>query len=256
MAAAYDERLGQLLRLIRGRSGLTQKELAAAAGVPLHDIWLIENGRAAEVRLERVRRAFAAVGGQARITASWNGAAADRLLDEKHALIGEVASTLYARRHWETAIEVTFNEYGDRGSIDLLAGFKAMRAVAVNEVKSALGSLEETNRSLDVKERLAAKIAYARFGWKPAIVAKILIVPNEMTVRRVVAAHESTMAASYPARSREIRAWLRNPDRPLRGIWFVSIQRGPKDGNAQQPQVGSNRRQATPMKQVASDRPG
>src|SRR4051812_18406612 len=228
MAALHDERFGRLLRLIRRRSALTQKDLAKASGVPLHDIWLIENGRAGEVRLDRVRRAFAAVGGQARVTAWWNGAAADRLLDEKHAALGELASALYVRRHWETALEVTFNDYGDRGSIDLLAGYKPLRAVAVNEIKSALGSLEETNRSLDVKERLASKIALARFGWKPSIIGKILIVPNEMTVRRIVAAHDATMTANYPARSREIRAWLRSPDRPLRGIWFVSNQREPK----------------------------
>ena len=95
----------------------------------------------------------------------------------------------------------------------------------MNEIKSTFGSLEETNRALDVKERLAPKIALARFGWKPVVVGRILVVPSERTVRRVVARHAATMDALYPARSREVRAWLRMPDVPIRGIWFVSDQR-------------------------------
>lgn len=125
-------------------------------------------------------------------------------------------------RGWQAQAEVSFSEYGERGSIDIFAARPASRAIAVCELKSAIGSLEETNRMLDVKERLAPKIALARFGWRPAYTGRLLILPDEKTVRRLIARHAATMDGLYPARSREVRAWLRQPDRALRGIWFLS----------------------------------
>jgi hypothetical protein len=123
---------------------------------------------------------------------------------------------------WEPHLEVTFSEFGERGSIDILATNREARAVAVCEVKSVIGSLEETNRVLDVKERLAPTVVFTRFGWRPAVVGRILILPRDSTVQRVIASHPITMSGLYPARAREIRAWLRHPAKPLRGIWFVS----------------------------------
>lgn len=86
-----DDRLGQLLRAIRRRQELTQKQLAAAAHVPVRDVIHIEDGGIGDVRVERVRRVFTAAGANARLTAWWNGAAADRLLDERHARLVERA---------------------------------------------------------------------------------------------------------------------------------------------------------------------
>ncbi len=129
-------------------------------------------------------------------------------------------------------MEVSFAEYGERGSIDILGANRAALAVAVCEVKSVLGSLEETNRVLDVKERLAPAIALKRLGWRPKVVARILILPRDSTIQRVIAAHPNTMGRLYPARAREIRAWLRDPSKPIRGIWFVSDGRDRSSGRA------------------------
>lgn len=217
-----DERLGQLLRAIRRRAGITQADLARLAEVPRDDVMAVEAGRAREVALGRLRRIFGAVDARLKVSAWWQGAAADRLLDERHAAIGERGVTLYGRRGWEAALEVTFSEWGERGSIDLLAGHPGTRAAAVNEVKSSIGSLEELNRTLDVKVRLAPDLVKERFGWRPASVSRVLIVPNDSTVRRVVERHGATMHTLYPLRGREFRAWLRRPDRPVGAIWFVS----------------------------------
>ncbi len=214
--------LAHLLRLIRRKTGHTQNELAVWAGVPRIDVIRIEAGRAADVKLGRVRRILEAAGGRGRLVPWWNGAAADRLLDERHAALVERAARVFRARGWQTAVELSFAEFGERGSIDIFAAHGARLAIAVCEVKSEFGSLEELNRTLDVKERLAPKLAHARFGWWPNIVGRLLIVPRDNAIRRIVAAHPATMAAAYPARSREVRAWLRQPAAPLRGIWFVS----------------------------------
>ena len=219
-----DERLGLLLRAIRRRAGMTQLTLAAAARVPRGDVMAVEAGRAHEVELGRLRRIFATADARLKVVAWWRGAVADRLLDERHAALLETALALYERRGWQATTEVTFSEWGERGSIDLLAGHRATRLAVVNEVKATIGSLEETNRVLSVKARLARRLVNERFGWGPAAVSRLLIVPTENTVRRVVERHGHTMRALYPMRGREVRAWLRDPSGPghVGGIWFVS----------------------------------
>jgi transcriptional regulator with XRE-family HTH domain len=223
MPSPDDERLGHLFRKVRRRSGLTQEQVASSAGVTVEDLHLVEAGEIDQVRVGRARAAFAAVGGRLYLNPWWHGASADRLLDEDHAAIVERAAAVFTRRGWRVIPELTFAEFGERGSIDLFAGHDLRAAVAVCEIKSVFGSLEETNRSLDVKVRLAPKIAERIFGWRPAKIGRLLIVPDETTVRRVVGKHETTMAAAYPDRGRAVRAWLRNPDRPMAGIWFVSF---------------------------------
>lgn len=217
-----DERIGRLLLAIRRRSDLRQRDLARAAGVPREDIIRIEAGFAGCIRLDRLRRVFDAAGGRTRLGVWWDGAAADRLLDERHAAIVERTLRVFERRGWAAAPEVSFSEFGERGSVDVLAGLRSALAVAICEVKTDFGSLEETNRVLDMKERLAPVIAERRLGWRPRIVGRILIVPATSSIRRVIAAHDRTMGSLYPARSREVRAWLHAPAAPLRGIWFVS----------------------------------
>jgi transcriptional regulator with XRE-family HTH domain len=224
-----DERLALLLRAIRRRQGLTQSQVAAAAGVPRDDVIAVESGRARDVRLGRLRLIFAVVDARLKVAAWWRGAAADRLLDERHAGLVEKGVALYRRRSWQSAVEVTFAEWGERGSIDLLAGHQPTRTAVVNEVKASIGSLEEMNRTLDVKVRLAPKLVNERFGWRPTSVSRVLIVPNDSTIRRLIGRHSQTMDVLYPVRGREVRAWLRRPDRPVAGIWFVSEV---GDGNA------------------------
>lgn len=217
-----DARLAQILRAIRRRSGVTQRALAARAGVPIRDVIAVEDGRAGDVRLDRVRRMFLAVDGRARLTTWWGGAAADRIVDWRHAALVETALTILRRRAWETAAEVSFSEYGERGSIDVLGAYMPTLTLLVGEVKASIGSLEETNRSLDVKERLAPAIAYERFGFRPRHIGRVLILPDDRTVRRIVDRHAATMDAVYPGRSRDVRAWLHRPDRSMRAIWFLS----------------------------------
>ena len=222
MRSADDERLGELFRKLRRQAGRTQQQIATATGIPLRDIHRLEAGEAAAIALGRIRSLFAELDARARVAVWWRGAALDRLLDEEHAAIVELGAVRIARYGWETPAEVTFSEFGERGSIDIFAHRRDALAVAVCEVKSVFGSLEDLNRSVDIKARLAPKICMDRFGWKPRCVARLLIVPNFSSTRRTVAAHAKTMDQLYPARAWEIRRWLRRPDTSLGGIWFLS----------------------------------
>jgi transcriptional regulator with XRE-family HTH domain len=219
---AEDGRHARLLRVLRRRRGLSQAALARLAHVPRRDVQRVEAGAAGTISLDRLRQIFDAVGGRIRFTVWWNGAAADRLLDERHAALVERAVTIFEQRGWKTAVEVSFAEYGERGSIDILAVQPGRRALAIVEVKSELGALEATNRILDLKERLGPKVAARVFGGRADVVGRLLVLDEASTNRRLVARHGRTMGAIYPARGREVRAWLRDPRRPIRGIWFLS----------------------------------
>ncbi|MEP7360326.1 MAG: hypothetical protein ABI744_01975 [Chloroflexota bacterium] len=224
-----DNRLAKTSRLLRREAGLRQGDLSTSRFVAQE----IEAGRSGLLRIDLVREHFAALGAKAQLTVWWNGAALERLSDQRHAEIVNGAATALASFGFRVLTEFTFNEFGERGSIDLFGGRDDQKAVFVGEAKSEWGSLEETLRRQDLKRRLAVKLAKAAFGWPPDQVASVLIFPNDRTARRVVDRYHAALA-SYPTRAREIRSWLRSPGGSLNGIWFLSnaatVRRGIGEG--------------------------
>jgi hypothetical protein len=220
-----DDRLAQASVALRRHAAISQ-DRAVGVGKSRYVPRLIEDGRAGELRLNDIRRYFAKLGGSVRISAWFEGATLDRLIDAEHAPVVDKAIEKVLAFGWSRVDpEVSFNEFGDRGSIDFFGAHEAARAVLVGEAKSAWGSMEETLRSLDVKVRLAPTIALKRFGWKPASVGVVLAFPESGPARRVATRFSATLFAAFPARNREIREWLRRPSGPLRGLWFLSVGR-------------------------------
>jgi transcriptional regulator with XRE-family HTH domain len=228
-----DLRIGRLLRALRLRRGWRQIDLALAAGVSQSLISLIERGHLARLSVDTVRRVFAAVDARYEGTVSWRGGAIDRLLDERHAaLVGRAASEL-RDAGWQVELEVTFNVYGDRGSIDILGLRRDRGQARVVEVKTEITSIEETLRRLDVKARLVPGLVQDRFGWQPVTRSRLLVVQDSTTNRRRVAAHTASLGAALPGRSVAVRRWLRDPEGRLSGLRFLSNTnpRGPRSGS-------------------------
>jgi hypothetical protein len=133
-----------------------------------------------------------------------------------------VAADVLIDDGWRTLQEVTYAVYRERGSIDLL-GVKDEEAIAVAmEIKTELTSWEETQRKFDEKVRLLPRIVHERLGWRPRVVAAVIVLDDTMTNRRRIASLGPAADHEYPARTREVRRWLRQPSGPLRGIWFLS----------------------------------
>jgi hypothetical protein len=212
-----DDRLARASRLIRRDLRLRQTDLSTSRFVTQE----IEAGRAGALRLDELRTHFAALGAKAQLTVWWNGAGLDRLLDTRHAQVVDVAADYLPRFHFRVLTEYSFNDFGERGSIDIFGGREDVRALFVGEAKSEWGSLEETLRRQDIKRRLAAKLAKDAFGWRPSVIASVLIFPDDRTARRTAVRYAATLAG-YPSRGREIRAWLRRPSEDIGGIWFLS----------------------------------
>jgi hypothetical protein len=213
-----DERLARASRLLRRRAGIRQVD----ATVSRHIVQAIESGRAGRLRLDDVRSHFERFDARTRLTVWWHGADLDRLFDARHAGVVEAGLAELRKHGWQTAGEVSFNEYGDRGSIDLFAGKESEAAIFVGEAKSEWGSIEETLRRLDVKARVAPKIAFQLFGFRPHVVAAVLLFPEDRTARRIADRYAVTLDSAFPARALEIRRWLKEPVGRLRGLWFLT----------------------------------
>jgi hypothetical protein len=125
---------------------------------------------------------------------------------------------------------VTYSIYGERGSIDILAWHEASRTLLVVEVKTELVSIEETLRRHDAKVRLGRRVAEERFDWRPASVARLLVLPNAATARRRVQRHAAVLDRAYGARGDALRRWLVTPAGAVGGLLFVSLTRDASGG--------------------------
>lgn len=123
---------------------------------------------------------------------------------------------------WKVAVEVSYQRYGERGSIDILALDEARGIAVVIEIKTELTSAEETIRRLDFKERLAPAICFERFGCRPATVGRCLVLPEGQTSRRRLRRLGATFEVAFPVRGRAFRSWLRRPAGGVSALWFLS----------------------------------
>ncbi|HEX2755850.1 MAG TPA: helix-turn-helix transcriptional regulator [Candidatus Limnocylindrales bacterium] len=214
---------GRGFRALRLRKRLRQDDLAAAAGVSRGAIARIEQGHADKVTIETLEQVAKPLGARVVCRLSWNGEYLDRLLDADHAAIVEQVVRFLAAAGWLVATEVSFNVWGERGSIDVLAFRPDTRILLVIEVKSVVPDVQATLVTLDRKERLAPEIARER-GWDAVAVARLLVIRESRTTRRRIEEHTATFGNAFPDRARTIRTWLARPEagRPLRGLWFLS----------------------------------
>jgi transcriptional regulator with XRE-family HTH domain len=220
-----DRRVGLIIRALRRRRGWRQSDLAAASNLSQPAVSLLERGHLDSLSLRRIRRILAALDARGEFDIRWRGGSLDRTLDEGHAeLVGEAVAALRARS-WESAIEVTYSIYGERGSIDVLGFHRPTGSLVVIEVKTELTSIEETLRRHDEKVRLAHRIAQERFGWAAATTSRLLVLPDKAAARRKVLRHTQVLDAVLPAGNVAIRHWLDSPAQPIRGRWFLAIIR-------------------------------
>jgi transcriptional regulator with XRE-family HTH domain len=225
--ASGDRRIGRGIRAIRRRRGWRQADLAQAAGVSQDTISRIERGGLWLLQVDTVRRVADALDAHVAIDLRWQGAALDRLLDERHAELVAATASALERLGWHVTAELSYSRFGERGSIDLVGWRADVRALLVVEVKTELGSIELTLRKLDEKERLAGHVVAERFGWRAATVSRLLVLPDTSTPRRQVERHAGLLSRSLPMRGVALRAALRVPRMKIDGLLFVSTGDGP-----------------------------
>lgn len=169
-----------------------------------------------------MRRILAALDAHLIVEVRWRAGELDRLLDADHAALAALVARLLGEAGWEVRVEVTYNEFGERGSIDLLAFMPATGTLLAVEIKTDMAAVEQTLRKLDEKVRLSRGIAKARFGWQVRQVGWLLVMPENSTLRRKVAAHTSLFEKAFPMRGAAIRRWIKRPVGAAGGLWFLS----------------------------------
>jgi transcriptional regulator with XRE-family HTH domain len=214
-------RIGLSLRAVRIRHGWRQADLAQSARVPREVISEVERGSVERVSVADLDRIAAALGAHADLRLRWRGEHLDRLLDEAHAATVAAVVARLGRLGWASELEASFSIWGERGSIDVLAWHPASKTLLVVEVKSVMPDLQATLHQLDRKTRLSAEIA-TRFGWRPVLVGRLLVVAESPTSRGRVRRSAVVLDTALPDRGPRVRAWLRAPSGPLRGLLFLS----------------------------------
>jgi len=186
----------------------------------------IETGRLDRVRVAEVLALVEVLGGHIDFVVRWQGGELDRLINSRHGALHEsVARYFRAFSEWQIAPEVSFNVYGERGVIDILAWHPATQTLLVIELKTEVVDISELMGTLDKKTRLAPTIARER-GWHPVRIGVWVIVADSSMNRRRVQKHATTLRAALPGDSRRLAAWLRQPESQLRCLSFWANDAG------------------------------
>jgi transcriptional regulator with XRE-family HTH domain len=215
-------RLGSAYRAIRIELRLRQEDVARQARVCQQTVSRIERGRLGSLTVDTLLAVAGALEADLRVTLEWRGAKLPRLLDRRHARLQDAVARLLMDSGWDVTIEETFNHFGERGSVDILAWRADVQALLVIEIKSELVDLQDTVASMDRKLRVVPQIVRRDRGWQARSIAGVLVLPDAKLARSAVAEHAALMGAAFPARTLEVRRWIGAPAGRLRGIWFVA----------------------------------
>jgi transcriptional regulator with XRE-family HTH domain len=210
MHSMSGDRIARVIRALRHRRDWTQRELGRRGGCSASVISRLEHGRLRACSVDTLERVLNALDGRLVMSVLWRGGELDRLLDADHALLGERWAALRSPG-WIARGEVTYNEYGERGSMDDLAFHPASGVLLVTELKTGIYETWRTMAKLDEKARLAPRVAH-RFGWSVKRVVPALVVADTRTNRRRIEQH-AAMFGRLDCRGRTARAWLRDPAR-------------------------------------------
>ena len=225
------------VRFLRIRKGWPQRVLGGRAGVSRQLVSRVERGDVSGITLGSIDSIASALGASVHLQVRWQGEQLDRLIDAAHAAIQQFVAESLTSLGWVVRVEVSFNHYGDRGRVDILAFHRLLRILLVVEIKSGLGDLQETLGRLDVKVRLGPIIA-RDCGWIDVMaVVPTLVIGDSRLGRRTISSH-AALFERYGLRGRAAWAWLRRPtsSTPSGLLWFAN---GP---NSHQASISRGRR--------------
>jgi transcriptional regulator with XRE-family HTH domain len=204
------ETIGRLVRALRQRRGWRQDDLSDRARRPRSALVSLEAGRLDRLTVGALRDFAHALDARLVITMEPASGSARVLLDAGHAFLQNLWKGRLEQWGWLVRAEVSFNHYGDRGRIDLLAFHPATGILLVIEIKTALVDIQALLGGLDVKVRVAPTLSN-RFGWgRPTATIPMLVAAASSTARRRLADH-AALFDPLAVRGRGATSWLRRP---------------------------------------------
>ena len=121
---------------------------------------------------------------------------------------------------WNVIPELSFNHFGERGIIDLVA-WHPRRTLLVVELKTELVDVNELLGVMDRRMRLVAAMVRDR-GWMPERIGGWIVLADSRTNRRHVGAHRTLLRSAFPADGRQVAGWAADPDSAQRALWFLT----------------------------------
>ncbi|HEY5486783.1 MAG TPA: helix-turn-helix domain-containing protein [Candidatus Limnocylindrales bacterium] len=215
-------KIGNTFRAIRMDMRLRQADVAARAHVSQQTVSRLECGRFGGLSIDAYSSVAEAIGADVRLAPYWRGAKLDRLIDRRHALIQNEITRLLASQGWQLGTEKSFNHFGDRGSVDVLAWRANAGALLIVEIKTEIANLEETLRVLDMKARVVPGLVSRAGEWQPRIVGAVLVLPDATAHRDLVARHSER--SPRPCRREHSRYVAGLPTPPVRSAGSGSSQ--------------------------------
>jgi transcriptional regulator with XRE-family HTH domain len=221
-----DNRIGLGIRAARIRRSWRQVDLARASRVAATTLSRVERGAMDAVSLRTLRTITAALDMRIDLRLRSRDGDVDRLISGRHAALAEaVIGWIRGFDGWIARPEVSFNVFGERGSVDLVAWHAATRTLVVIELKTEIVDVGETIATFDRKVRLAGRIA-GQLAWHPDRVGAALVIAGSATNRRRVDDHLATFRSTFPDGIVALRGWLRTPavaaPSALRALAFFS----------------------------------
>jgi transcriptional regulator with XRE-family HTH domain len=201
----------RILRAVRRRKRWSQRQLGARLGISRSQMSRWETAGLVGCSVVDVERWATALGAHLTIELRVDGERPQA--DAHHAMIQNWLVGILRTCGWLAEPEISFNVYGDRGRIDVLAYHPLQQVLLVVEIKTLLTDAQDVLGRLDVKRRVGPIVAKER-GWKVAAVVPMLLVREGSTARRRLAAHPA-LFASFGLRARAAMSWLRQPRPPL-----------------------------------------
>ena len=217
----------------------------------------IERGRLDEVSSRALRRMAAVLEIDLGVTARWRGGELGRLLNDRHALLhGAVLERLKRLGGWACTPEVSFNVWGERGIVDIVAWHAMSRTLLLVELKTEIVDPQELVGVMDRRRRLGREIA-ASLGWEPLVMATWVVLADTRTNRRHLARHVRLLRAAFPADGRRLGGWLRSPAGRIDALSFLPYSR---EARASREATGPRRirhaRSASAAPKILPRRPG
>ena len=210
--------------------------VAAKSGISTSAYSEMERGLIEPVPLGKLRKVGAVLEARLVLEPRWRGAALDRMLASRHASMTEAVSRLIIDAGWEVRPEVSFNNFGERGVVDLVAWHAASHTVLLVELKTELVDINDLRAVTDRRRRLAA-IIIEPFGWKPVIVSQWVVVAESRSNRRRLAEHRTALRAAFPSDGRAVAGWLTAPNWSSAALWFLPDSAGSSTRQRHAPRV-------------------
>lgn len=200
---------------------ITQRELAAAAGVSRSHIAGIETGRV-DPSLDLVWSIADRLGLDIQMVGRQPTVIERRRGDIVHARCSIFFDRRIQQAGWETAREVEVSAGRLHGWIDLLAFDPRSRTLVIIEVKTRLDDIGAVERQIRLYERDAHQIPES-LGWHPRRRLSWLVLLASDEVESQISVHRHVLRRAFPARAREMWAVVRDgfTQTSLRGMALI-----------------------------------